>query len=42
LGKADVADEAFASFAMAYRDRTLQDFAALKSAAKEGRVTLAK
>lgn len=42
LGKSDVADEAFATFAMHYRDRTLSDFAALKSAAKEGRITLAK
>jgi uncharacterized protein (DUF2252 family) len=42
LGKSDVADEAFATFAMDYRDRTLSDFAALKSAAKEGRITLAK
>lgn len=41
LGKSDVADEAFADFAMAYRDRTLSDFAALKSAAQEGRITLA-
>jgi uncharacterized protein (DUF2252 family) len=41
LGKADVADEAFATFAMAYRDRTLSDFTALKRAAKEGRITLA-
>jgi uncharacterized protein (DUF2252 family) len=41
LGKSDVADEAFASFAMAYRDRTLSDFTALQSAAKEGRITLA-
>ncbi|HEY5010578.1 MAG TPA: DUF2252 family protein, partial [Acidimicrobiales bacterium] len=41
LGKSDVADQAFASFAMAYRDRTLSDFTALQSAAKEGRVTLA-
>lgn len=41
LGKSDVADDAFTAFAMAYRDRTLRDFAALKSAAKEGRITLA-
>ena len=41
LGKSDVADEAFAAFAMAYRDRTLSDYAALQSAAKEGRITLA-
>ncbi len=41
LGKSDVADEAFAAFAMAYRDRTLSDFTALQSAAKEGRITLA-
>ena len=41
LGKSVVADEAFAAFAMAYRDRTSQDFAALQSAAKEGRITLA-
>jgi uncharacterized protein (DUF2252 family) len=41
LGKSDVADDAFAEFAMAYRDRTLSDFAALKSAVKEGRITLA-
>ena len=41
LGKSDVADQAFASFAMAYRDRTLSDFTALQSAAKEGRITLA-
>lgn len=41
LGKSDVADDAFTAFAMAYRDRTLSDFAALKSAVKEGRITLA-
>ena len=41
LGKSDVADQAFAAFAMAYRDRTLSDFTALQSAAKEGRITLA-
>ncbi len=41
LGKSEVADEAFAAFAMDYRDRTLSDYAALKSAAKEGRITLA-
>jgi uncharacterized protein (DUF2252 family) len=41
LGKSDVADEAFAGFALAYRDRTLSDFKALQSAAKEGRITLA-
>jgi uncharacterized protein (DUF2252 family) len=41
LGKSEVADEAFATFAMAYRDRTLSDFTALRSAAKEGRITLA-
>lgn len=42
LGKSEVADEAFAAFALAYRDRTLSDFTALKRAAKEGRITLAK
>ncbi len=42
LGKSDVADEAFADFAMAYRDRTLSDFTALQGAAQEGRITLAK
>ena len=42
LGKSDVADEAFALFAMAYRDRTLSDFTALQGAAQEGRITLAK
>ena len=41
LGKSDVADEAFAAFALSYRDRTLSDFTALKRAAKEGRITLA-
>jgi len=41
LGKSEVADEAFATFAMAYRDRTLSDFTALQSAAKDGRITLA-
>jgi hypothetical protein len=41
LGKSDVADEAFAGFALAYRDRTLSDYAALQGAAKEGRITLA-
>lgn len=41
LGKSDVADEAFATFALAYRDRTLSDFTALQSAVKEGRITLA-
>ncbi len=42
LGKSEVADESFATFAMAYRDRTLSDFTALQSAAKDGRITLAK
>ena len=41
LGKTDVADQAFAAFALAYRDRTLSDFKALQSAAKEGRIPLA-
>ena len=41
LGKSDVADEAFAAFAIAYRDRAARDFAALERAAKEGRITLA-
>jgi uncharacterized protein (DUF2252 family) len=41
LGKSDVADDAFATFAMAYRDRTLRDYEALQSAAKKGRITLA-
>jgi uncharacterized protein (DUF2252 family) len=41
LGKSDVADEAFAAFAMAYRDRVLSDYKALQSAAKDGRITLA-
>jgi uncharacterized protein (DUF2252 family) len=41
LGKSDVADEALATFALAYRDRTTSDFAALQRAAKEGRITLA-
>jgi hypothetical protein len=41
LGKTDVADQAFAAFAMAYRDRTLIDFKALQGAAKEGRIPLA-
>jgi uncharacterized protein (DUF2252 family) len=40
LGKSEVADEAFATFALAYRDRTLSDFTALQGAAKEGRITL--
>ncbi len=40
LGKSDVADEAFATFALAYRDRTLSDFKSLQSAAKDGRITL--
>jgi uncharacterized protein (DUF2252 family) len=42
LGKSSVADDAFAAFALAYRDRTLSDFTALQSAVKEGRITLAK
>jgi uncharacterized protein (DUF2252 family) len=41
LGKSEVADEAFATFALAYRDRTLSDFTALQGAAKRGRITLA-
>jgi len=41
LGKSDVADQAFAAFAMAYRNRTLSDFAELQGAAKDGRITLA-
>jgi uncharacterized protein (DUF2252 family) len=40
LGKSDVADEAFAAFALAYRDRTLSDFKSLQGAAKDGRITL--
>ncbi len=40
LGKSDVADHAFASFALAYRDRTLSDFKSLRSATKDGRITL--
>jgi uncharacterized protein (DUF2252 family) len=40
LGKSDVADEALASFAVSYRDRTLSDFTALQHAVKEGRITL--
>ena len=40
LGKNEVADHAFATFAMAYRDRTLSDFTALQSAAREGRIAL--
>lgn len=40
LGKSDVADEALATFALAYRDRTLRDFTALQRAVKEGRITL--
>ncbi len=42
LGKSDVADTAFASFASAYRDRTLEDHRALQSAVSEGRITVAK
>lgn len=41
LGKSDVADQAFAAFAMAYCSRTLSDFAELQRAAKDGRITLA-
>jgi len=41
LGKSDVADDAFAAFALSYRDQTLNDFTALQSAVKEGRITLA-
>lgn len=41
LGKSGVADEAFAGFALAYRERAARDFAALELAAKEGRITLA-
>jgi len=41
LGKSNVADEAFAAFATAYRDRTLSDFNALQRAVKEGRISLA-
>jgi hypothetical protein len=42
LGKSDVADEAFAGFALAYRDRTTQDYRALQSAVDEGRIAVAK
>ncbi|MEO9180423.1 MAG: DUF2252 domain-containing protein [Acidimicrobiales bacterium] len=42
LGKSDVADEAFATFALAYRDRTLSDFKSLQSATKDGRITLTR
>jgi uncharacterized protein (DUF2252 family) len=41
LGKSDVADQAFAAFALAYRDRTLRDYTELQHAAKDGRITLA-
>ena len=41
LGKSDVADQAFAAFAMAYWSRTLGDYAELQKAAKDGRITLA-
>jgi len=42
LGKSDVADAAFAQFALAYRDRNEEDFRALQAARREGRVTVAK
>ena len=42
LGKSDVADTALASFAAAYRDRTLEDYRALQRAASEGRIAVAK
>jgi uncharacterized protein (DUF2252 family) len=42
LGKSDVADEALAGFALAYRDRTMQDYRALQSAVGEGRITVAE
>lgn len=41
LGKSDVADRALATFATAYRERNLADFAALQRAAKEGRIAVA-
>jgi uncharacterized protein (DUF2252 family) len=41
LGKSDVADQAFAAFALAYCNRTLRDFAELQGAARDGRITLA-
>jgi len=41
LGKADVADEALAGFAVAYRERTLSDYKALQIAASEGRISVA-
>ena len=42
LGKSEVADGAFATFAKSYRERVTEDFGALERAAKEGRITVAK
>jgi uncharacterized protein (DUF2252 family) len=41
LGKSDVADEAFAAFAVAYAQRTMNDYQALRAARDEGRITVA-
>jgi uncharacterized protein (DUF2252 family) len=41
LGKSDIADGAFATFALAYRERNDEDFRALQVAQREGRITVA-
>jgi uncharacterized protein (DUF2252 family) len=40
LGKADTFDRALAEFAVAYADQNERDYAALKAAADEGRITV--
>lgn len=40
LGKSDAADVAFATFALAYRDRTLSDYKVLQNATRNGRISL--
>ena len=41
LGTSGTADDAFAEFAMSYSARTLEDYGVLRTAVKEGRITVA-
>jgi hypothetical protein len=41
LGKNDRFESSVTTFALAYRDRNQRDYAALQSAAKQGRITVA-
>jgi len=41
LGKSDVSDESITTFALAYRERTMNDYRALRTARDEGRIDVA-